>query len=64
MGLNSALSICQSGLANINAQLALVSQNIANACNPRLRGRGQHATSVTAGGRGHGRAQPARPPRR
>ena len=34
MSLESALSIASSGLANINAQLALVSQNVANAGTP------------------------------
>jgi flagellar hook-associated protein 1 FlgK len=34
MGLNSALSIAAGGLANINAQFALISQNVANAATP------------------------------
>src|ERR1700731_3473299 len=34
MSLNSALSIAAGGLANINAQFALISQNVANAATP------------------------------
>lgn len=34
MGLDSALSIAAGGLANINAQFALISQNVANAATP------------------------------
>ncbi len=34
MGLDSALSIASGGLANINAQFALISQNVANAATP------------------------------
>ena len=34
MSLNSALSIASGGLANINAQFALISQNVANASTP------------------------------
>ena len=34
MGLNSALSIATGGLANINAQFQLISQNVANAATP------------------------------
>ena len=34
MSLNSALSIASGGLANINAQFALISQNVANAATP------------------------------
>jgi hypothetical protein len=34
MSVNSALSIASGGLANINAQFALISQNVANAATP------------------------------
>ena len=34
MSLDSALSIASGGLANINAQFALISQNVANAATP------------------------------
>ncbi len=34
MNLTGALSIANGGIANINAQLALVSQNVANASTP------------------------------
>ena len=60
MGMSSALSISQSGLAAINAQLALVSQNIANASTPGYAAEVSTDENVTAAGVGIGvRSQPA-----
>lgn len=50
MSLSSALSVSQSGLAAINAQLALVSQNIANASTPGYAAEVGTQENVTAGG--------------
>ena len=54
MNLDAALSIASGGLANINAQLALVSHNVANASTPgyQVEIGTQHALSV--GGIGMG----------
>ncbi|HWG71027.1 MAG TPA: hypothetical protein VN692_16550, partial [Steroidobacteraceae bacterium] len=54
MSLEGALSIASGGLANINRQLALVSQNVANAGTPNYAAEisGQH--SLTADGQGLG----------
>ncbi len=54
MSLNAALSIAGSGLANINAQLALVSHNIANASTPSYAVESSAPESLTAGGVGMG----------
>ena len=47
MSLNSALSIASGGLANINAQFALISQNVANAATPGLRGGGRQSAGCS-----------------
>ncbi len=54
MSLNSALSIATGSLANINSQLALVSQNVANASTPGYAAEIATQQSVTAGGEGLG----------
>ena len=54
MGLNAALGIASGGLANINGQLALVSQNIANASTPQYAAEISTQASVTANGEGLG----------
>lgn len=50
MSLDAALSIASSGLANINQQLALISQNVANASTPSYAVETKSQQSVTAGG--------------
>jgi flagellar hook-associated protein 1 len=50
----SALSIATGGLANVNAQLALISQNVANASTPGYAEEIGTQTSVTADGKGLG----------
>jgi flagellar hook-associated protein 1 FlgK len=50
MSLNSALSIASGGLANINAQFALISQNVANASTPGYAAEVGNQQDVTAGG--------------
>jgi len=50
MSLTSALSIANSGLANVNAQLALVSQNVANASTPSYSAEIISQQDLTAGG--------------
>ena len=54
MGLDSALSIATGGLANINAQFALLSQNVANAATPGYAVEVSSQQSVTAEGIGLG----------
>jgi flagellar hook-associated protein 1 len=54
MGLDSALSIASGGLANINAQLALVSQNVANAATPGYAVETGSQQDITANGVGMG----------
>jgi flagellar hook-associated protein 1 FlgK len=54
MSLNSALSIASGGLANINAQFALISQNVANAATPGYAVEVGTQQSVTAEGIGLG----------
>jgi flagellar hook-associated protein 1 FlgK len=54
MGLDSALSIASGGLANINAQLALVSQNVANAATPAYAVETSTQQEITANGIGLG----------
>jgi len=52
MSLDGALSIATGGLANVNRQLALVSQNVANASTPGYAAEIGTQTSVTADGQG------------
>jgi flagellar hook-associated protein 1 FlgK len=54
MSLNGALSIATGSLANINHQLALVSQNVANASTPGYAAEIATQQSVTADGEGLG----------
>jgi flagellar hook-associated protein 1 FlgK len=54
MSLDSALSIATGGLANINQQLALISQNVANASTPSYAVETASQQSLTAGGVGMG----------
>jgi flagellar hook-associated protein 1 FlgK len=54
MGLDSALSIASGGLANINAQFALISQNVANAATPGYAVEVGSQQSLTADGVGLG----------
>ena len=54
MSLASALSIANSGLANVSAQLALVSHNVANASTPSYSVENFDPQSLTAGGVGMG----------
>src|SRR3954451_19949914 len=54
MGLSSALSIATGGLANINAQLALVSPNVANAGTPGYAAELGNQQELTANGSGLG----------
>jgi len=54
MNLNSAISNAASGLASINTQLALVSQNIANAGTPGYAREVAANSDATAGGFGEG----------
>jgi len=54
MSLDGALSIATGGLANINSQLALVSQNVANASTPGYAAEIATQQSVTADGQGLG----------
>ena len=56
MSLNSALSIASGGLANINAQFALISQNVANAATPGYAVEVGNQQDVTADGVRAGRA--------
>jgi flagellar hook-associated protein 1 len=60
VSLNSALSIAAGGLANINAQFALISQNVANAATPGYAAEVSSQQSQTADGVGMGvRTAPA-----
>ena len=60
MNIDGALSIATSGLANINRQMALVSQNVANASTPGYAAEISTQQSVTANGEGLGvRSGPA-----
>lgn len=54
MGLNSALSIAAGGLANINRQFALISQNVANAATPDYAVEVSNQQALTADGVGMG----------
>ncbi len=54
MSLDSALSIASGGLANINAQFALISQNVANAATPGYALEVSSQQSLTADGVGLG----------
>lgn len=54
MSLNSALAIAGGGLANINAQFALISQNVANAATPGYAVEVGSQTAMTADGVGIG----------
>ena len=54
MSLNSILSTASSGLASINAQLGVVSQNVANASTPGYAREVVGLTDLTAGGVGYG----------
>jgi flagellar hook-associated protein 1 FlgK len=54
MGLDSALSIASGGLSNINAQFALLSQNVANAATPGYAVEVGSQQSLTADGIGLG----------
>lgn len=54
MSLDGALSIASGGLANIDAQLALVSHNVANASTPSYAVETLDTESLTAGGVGMG----------
>jgi flagellar hook-associated protein 1 FlgK len=54
MGLDTALSIASGGLANVNAQLALVAQNVANAGTPAYAVETGTQQEITAGGIGLG----------
>jgi len=54
MGLDTSLSIAAGGLANINAQLALVSQNVANAGTPGYAVEVGSQQEITANGQGLG----------
>jgi flagellar hook-associated protein 1 len=60
MRLDGALSIATGGLANVNRQMAIVSQNVANASTPGYAAEVATQTSVTADGEGLGvRSGPA-----
>src|SRR5580692_11067147 len=54
MSLAGVLSIANSGLANVSAQLALVSHNVANASTPSYSVENFDPQSLTAGGVGMG----------
>lgn len=54
MSLNASLSIASGGLANINAQFALISQNVANAATPGYAVEVSGQQSLTADGVGLG----------
>jgi flagellar hook-associated protein 1 FlgK len=54
MGLDAALSVAGGGLANINAQFALLSQNVANAATPGYAVEVSSQESLTADGVGLG----------
>ena len=52
MSLDSALSIATGGLANINRQMAIVSQNVANASTPGYSAEVSTQQSIAANGEG------------
>jgi len=54
MGLDSALSIANGGLANINAQFAIISQNVANAATPSYAVEVSNQQALTSDGIGLG----------
>ncbi len=54
MGLDTSLSIASGGLANINAQFALISQNVANAATPGYAAEINSQQELTASGVGIG----------
>ncbi len=54
MSLAGAISIADSGIANVSAQLALVSHNVANASTPSYAVETLDSESLTAGGVGMG----------
>ena len=54
MSLNATMAIASGGLANINVQFALISQNVANASTPGYSTEVSTQHSVTAGGEGLG----------
>jgi flagellar hook-associated protein 1 FlgK len=54
MSLDSAISIASGGLANINAQFALISQNVANAATPAYAVEVGSQQALNAGGAGIG----------
>jgi flagellar hook-associated protein 1 FlgK len=54
MSLNGALSVANSGLANVQAQFAVVSQNVANASTPGYATETATQQAITAGGQGMG----------
>src|ERR1700722_18971316 len=54
MGLDSALSIASGGLSNINAQFAILSQNVANAATPGYAVEVSSQQDLTADGIGLG----------
>jgi flagellar hook-associated protein 1 FlgK len=54
MSLISSLTTAEGGLANVSAQLALVSHNVANASTPSYATESLDSTSLTAGGIGMG----------
>jgi flagellar hook-associated protein 1 len=54
MDLNASLSIANSGIASVNAQLAVVSHNVANASTPGYVEETVPLTALNAGGVGMG----------
>ena len=54
MSINSAMSIAAGGLANVNAEFALISQNVANAATPGYAREIGSQKSLTADGQGLG----------
>ncbi len=54
MSLDGALSIASGGLANVNRQMALISQNVANASTPGYAAETSTQQSLTADGQGMG----------
>jgi flagellar hook-associated protein 1 FlgK len=54
MSLNSTISVASSGLANINAQLGVASQNVANAGTPGYAREAAASSNLSAGGVGYG----------
>ncbi len=57
MSLSSALSISGTGISAIESQLALISQNVANASTPNYATEVAATADVTAGGQGMGVVQ-------